>query len=280
MKKYLIILLLVVVLSSTDFDYEKYDADEEKCYGINSPTEDSCTSVELEISDAQCCFTNYSHYCYFLTDDDYLDMTSSQVKAAEREKDGFEYVNDPETEYESDSETTSYKFQFKCQKRNFDWEYSTSYSFSTKEKETFAKDNYCLKINDKFEKGKITTIKKSDCTGALLTDYAKENEISCAFYDYKVKLINKTSTHFTFCDFFYPDQLKYSENYIKMGLSENVGEFFDEDDDPSILAFTVEVSTSSGKQISYDSTTGKITKDSKTISLSKYLFLLLLISLL
>ena len=138
-----------------------------------------------------------------------------------------------------------------------------------------------MKINENFEKGKITTIKKSDCTGALLTDYAKENEISCAFYDYKVKLINNTSTHFTFCDFFYPDILKFSENYIIMRLTEYVGEFFDEDDDPSILgSLTVEVSTSSGKQISYDATTGKITKDSKTISLSKYLFLLLLISLL
>lgn len=67
-----------------------------------------------------------------------------------------------------------------------------------------------------------------------------------------------------------------------MDLTKNVGEFFDEDDDfPSIFdSFTVEASTSSGMQISYDATTGKITKDSKTISLSKYLFLLLLISLL
>ena len=101
MKKYLIILLLVVVLSSTDFDFDKYDADEEKCRGINSPTEDSCTSVELENSDAQCCFTNFSTSCYFITDDEYLDMTSSQAKAAERESDGFDYVNDPESEYES-----------------------------------------------------------------------------------------------------------------------------------------------------------------------------------
>ena len=183
MKKYLIILLLVVVLSSTDFDFDKYEADIEKCEDINSPTEDSCTSVELENPDAQCCFENYSYgtSCYVITDDDYLDMTSSQVKAVEREKYGFEYANEPE--YESDSERTSYKYQYKCQKWNFDWEYSTSYSFSTKEKEIFAKDNYCLKINENFEEGKITTIKKSDCTGALITDYAKEKEISCAFYD-------------------------------------------------------------------------------------------------
>ena len=258
MKKYLIILLLVVVLSSTDFDFDKYDADEEKCWGINSPTEDSCTSVELENSDAQCCFENYTYgtSCYFLTDDEYLDMTSSQAKAAKREDYGFWNAN--EQENESDSERTSYKTQYKCQKRNFEVESSSSYSFSTKEKETFAKDNYCLKINENFEEGKITTIKKNDCTGALLTDYAKENEISCAFYDYEVKFKNNTSTHFTFCDFFYPDKLKFSEYSIKEDLTEIVLGFFDEDDDftSSILgSFTVEASTSSGKQISYDSTT-------------------------
>ena len=81
MKKYLIILLLVVVLSSTDFDFDKYDADIGKCEDIDSPTEDSCTSVKLENSDAQCCFANFSDStsCYFLTDDEYLYMTSSQV---------------------------------------------------------------------------------------------------------------------------------------------------------------------------------------------------------
>lgn len=161
MKKYLIIILLVVVLSSTDFGFDKYDADEKKCQDINSPKEDSCTSVELENSDAQCCFADFSYgtYCYIITDDDYLYMTSSQVKAEKREIYGFEYANEPESE--SDSERTSSKAQYKCQKRNFEVEYSTNYSFSTKEKEIFAKDNYCLKINENFEKGKITTIKKT-----------------------------------------------------------------------------------------------------------------------
>ena len=73
MKKYLLALYLIALISCDD---TKYSEDESKCGNTQSPTKESCTSVQLQFSENYCCLyyeesNKEGAKCEFVEEKDY-----------------------------------------------------------------------------------------------------------------------------------------------------------------------------------------------------------------
>jgi hypothetical protein len=290
MKRYLLVLYLIVFIVCEELSGDKglcAEADGKK----NS--KDTCWNVKLQNAEDHCCFSypessEDEGFCDYIEAEDFETYSNPKSYAIYKENQGFycynslvEGVNEENCEVDR-----NYKLIYECKEGKAIMT-SEIHSYEDSEKEILRKESHCFTYFYKLM-GKtlnFTETKKSDCTEASITKQAKDNGITCGFYEFVYKIKNKEEDFkINTCYLLDPDSIKNEEKAKKdlkeFALSLAEGTQVKETD---IDTVDISVSDGSGNSFSYDTKSGTLTNNNKNnsqlISFSKLLFLLILISL-
>ena len=292
MKKYLLALYLIALISCDD---TKYSEDESKCGNTQSPTKESCTSVQLQLSENYCCLAyeesnKEDAECRLVEEKDYDTYSNSKSFAYEKEIIGFDCYNEKSLSKNDKCESSAnenYKYIYEC--KDGKATVTNIYSFTDQEKQILQKDNHCLSYLYKLFGEQPYTPTKKDCNEAILTEQAKSEGITCGFYEFVYVLKNKNDGKENLtkksCYLLNPNAIN-NESKAKKELKEFALKLVPDKDDEDFNTIQISMSDNSEHSFSYDSKAGtlidnnkKNDNNSKLISFSKILFLLLLISL-
>ena len=182
----------------------------------------------------------------------------------------------------------SYKTIYNCPSQTFTLDY-TMKTFTKEERETYQKDNYCLRfyfqslmeirlISEDIYDFKAKKIIKEDCLNAVILP-TSENIATCAFAKYIFKLSDGSSEQFTTC------LLMNKKVFDNLKVDQNLEETFTTFrviNGTSITSFEIQFEVKNGKSIKYNSETKILTSTSKgeKISISKLLTIILMVYLL
>lgn len=294
MKKYLLVLYLITLIICDD---PKLEEDESKCEEAQA-TKESCTSVQLQLSENYCCLAYEESNkegagCKFVEEKDYDTYSNSKSFAYEKEIIGFDCYNDKSLSKNDECESLAkdnYEYIYEC-KDGKATVTNKLYSFTDQEKQILQKENHCLTYLYKLFAEQYTPTKK-DCSEAVLTEQAKKEGITCAFYEFvyvpKNKNEGKEDLTKKACYLLNPNAIN-NESKAKKDLKEFALNLEPDMKDEDFDTIQISMSDNSEHSFSYDSKAGtlidknkkdeKDDNNSKLISFSKLLFLLLLISL-
>jgi hypothetical protein len=298
MKKYLLVLYLIILITCDDNIYQK---DNDNCIVAN-PTKENCAKVNLLISENYCCLSYEESdkemaTCEYVDEEKYYTYTNSKCYALEKERIGFNCHNEMKgergyTDCQSRENNQDYKKIYECKNGNANIT-NEIYIFSESEKEILNSENHCLAHMFEYIKDPKKT--KKECSDALLTEQAKKEGITCALYEFAYTLRNrKNKMTRNSCYLLNPDSIN-NEAKAKREIKKFAMSLLFDDEEADFENFQVTISDNSNHSFSYDSTTDTLKNsdsnsngnaantnsdnNSRLISFSKYLFLLLLISL-
>ena len=307
MKKYLLVLYLIILVACDDNTYQE---DHDKCITSLSTKED-CAKVDLKIKENYCCLSYKesekdnpaSNSCEYVTEEVYYTYTNSKYYALEKERIGFNCHNEllGERGYTdcSSGENQDSNMIYECKNGNVNLT-KEIYTFTEAEKKILNNENHCLAYKFKYTHEIITN---KNCSGALLTDQAKKEGITCALYEFAYTLKNrKNKMTRNSCYLLNPDSIN-NEGKAKREIKNFAMSLLFDEEKRDFENFQVSISDNSNHAFSYDSSTDTLKKsgsdsspngnsndnnkasnttadnNSRLISFSEFLILLLLISL-
>ena len=298
MKKYFLVLYLIILAACDSND--DYNDDLNKCQ-ISLNTKDDCSKTNLKISENYCCLTHEEPetdepQCEYITEEQYFIYSDSKSYALGKEILGFNCYNTMNREYSpeycQERADKAYKKIYECKNGNAT-ETNQLYTFSDSEKKILSDENHCLAHIFQYVEEKIT---KKNCSDALLTDQAKKEGITCALYEFAYTLKNKDNKMTrNSCYLFNPDSIN-NEAKAKREIKKFAMSLLFDDEETNFENFQVTISDNADHSFSYDSATDTLknsdsnsnskdnaantssSNNSRLISFSKCLFLLLLIS--
>ena len=298
MKKYFLVLYLIILAACDSND--DYNDDLNKCQ-ISLNTKDDCSKTNLKISENYCCLTHEEPeteepQCQYITEEQYFIYSDSKSYALGKEILGFNCYNTMNREYSpeycQERADKAYKKIYECKNGNAT-ETNQLYTFSDSEKKILSDENHCLAHIFQYVEEKIT---KKNCSDALLTDQAKKEGITCALYEFAYTLKNKDNKMTrNSCYLFNPDSIN-NEAKAKREIKKFAMSLLFDDEETNFENFQVTISDNADHSFSYDSATDTLknsdsnsnskdnaantssSNNSRLISFSKCLFLLLLIS--
>ena len=298
MKKYFLVLYLIILAACDSND--DYNDDLNKCQ-ISLNTKDDCSKTNLKIPENYCCLTHEEPetdepQCEYITEEQYFIYSDSKSYALGKEILGFNCYDTMNGEYYPDycqeRADKAYKKIYECKNGNAT-ETNQLYTFSDSEKKILSDENHCLAHIFQYVEEKIT---KKNCSDALLTDQAKKEGITCALYEFAYTLKNKDNKMTrNSCYLFNPDSIN-NEAKAKREIKKFAMSLLFDDEEPNFENFQVTISDNADHSFSYDSATDTLknsdsnsnskdnaantssSNNSRLISFSKCLFLLLLIS--
>lgn len=298
MKKYFLVLYLIILAACDSND--DYNDDLNKCQ-ITLSTKDDCSKTDLKISENYCCLTHEEPEtdepkCQYITEEQYFIYSDSKSYALGKEILGFNCYNTMNREYSpeycQERADKAYKKIYECKNGNAT-ETNQLYTFSDSEKKILSDENHCLAHIFQYVEEKIT---KKNCSDALLTDQAKKEGITCALYEFAYTLKNKNNKMTrNSCYLFNPDSIN-NEAKAKREIKKFAMSLLFDDEEPNFENFQVTISDNADHSFSYDFATDTLknsdsnsnskdnaantssSNNSRLISFSKCLFLLLLIS--
>lgn len=298
MKKYFLVLYLIILAACDSND--DYNDDLNKCQ-ISLSTKDDCSKTDLKISENYCCLTHEEPEtdepkCQYITEEQYFIYSDSKSYALGKEILGFNCYNTMNREYSpeycQERADKAYKKIYECKNGNAT-ETNQLYTFSDSEEKILSDENHCLAHKFQYVEEKIT---KKNCSDALLTDQAKKEGITCALYEFAFTLKNKNNKMTrNSCYLFNPDSIN-NEAKAKREIKKFAMSLLFDDEEPNFENFQVTISDNADHSFSYDSATDTLknsdsnsnskdnaantssSNNSRLISFSKCLFLLLLIS--
>lgn len=292
MKKYLLLLYLITLITCDDSGLEE---DKNKCENAQA-TKENCTSVQLKFSENHCCLAyeesnKEDAECLFVVEKNYDTYSNSKSFAYEKEIIGFDCYNDKSLSKNDECESIAkqnYEFIYEC-KEGKATVTSKLYSFTDQEKQILQKENHCLTYLYKLFGEPPYTPTEKDCSEAVLTQQAKNEGITCGFYEFvyvpKNKNEGKKDLTKKTCYLLNPNAIN-NESKAKKDLKEFALNLVPDMDYEDFDTIQISMSDNSEHSFSYDSKAGtlidknkKDDNNSKLISFSKLLFLLLLISL-
>ena len=307
MKKYLLVLYLIILVACDDNTYQE---DHDKCITSLSTKED-CANVDLKIKENYCCLSYKesekddpaSNSCEYVTEEVYYTYTNSKYYALEKERIGFNCHNELKRDRGyadcSSWENQDYNMIYECKNGNANLT-KEIYTFTESEKKILNDENHCLAYKFQYTHEIITN---KNCSGALLTDQAKKEGITCALYEFAYTLKNreKKLTRNS-CYLLNPDSIN-NEGKAKREIKNFAMSLLFDEEKRDFENFQVSISDNSNHAFSYDSSTDTLKKsgsdsspnansndnnkasnttadnNSRLISFSEFLILLLLISL-
>ena len=307
MKKYLLVLYLIILVACDDNTYQE---DHDKCITSYSTTKEDCAKADLKISENYCCLSYLESdkekegaVCEYVTEEVYYTYTNSKYYALEKERIGFNCHNELKGKRGytdcSSGENQDYNMIYECKNGNFNLT-KEIYTFTEAEKKILNDENHCLSHIFQYTEEKIT---EKNCSEAILTDQAKKEGITCALYEFAYTLKNKKNKMIrNSCYLLNPDSIN-NEGKAKREIKNFAMSLLFDDEKENFENFEVSISDNSNHAFSYDSSTDTLKKsgsdsspngnsndnnkasnttannNSRLISFSEFLILLLLISL-
>lgn len=265
MKFFPIILLFITLIIC-----EEYDVDVKICE--NTQNQNDCSKAPITISGSQCCSTKdyWAKSCIYFDEDTYFYSTNRKLIIQEREERGFKLaVYDKDLEYYEKSKN-QFKYEYQCPKGKV-IESSDDFIYTDEEKEILKKDNHCLNYEYKLKIKTIDKIEKSMCNNAVLLESTKKEGITCGFYDFEVYLKNGTKFNLGDCLLVNSALFKFNLETLKSYFNTIISDLLEIynielDEEEAQYSFKTFVSDSKGTNKSFDSETGELIDNSKSLT--------------
>ena len=253
MKNFLFFILICVISSQNDKNICPNEPDEQKCFSVKLETPDN----------GQCCVSNGS--CFFVPFISYLYGSSVVYKRIQKEIYGFNPL--------------FIEFKGKC--KNGEISLSNSEMEYTKEDSEIVKsNNYCLNYHKSVKDSSSIIKSKENCFKATILDSSSEIGLECGYYDFTINSEYGEKKIQT-CFLLNPSIL--SQSYVDIDIwTKDImnGIAKDLSGSSKYNSYTCKIYSSNGNSKLYDSNEEileEITNSSKTIIISKIIFLLFLI---
>lgn len=256
----------VLIILVTTLNLINFSSSDSFCYSRSQ--KNLCLNTELNSNDKQCCYFEDAT-CMEIKNDQYILGSNSIIKAFYRELVGF-YIMKDDIEY----------FNAECKNGNISWT-NEDVNFSIDEEKIFGSENYCLNYHQKVVNGQTTIKSKETCLKAKVLEYSKNFGIECGYYEVTVKTDGYGEKKVSTCYFLNTNNMKDLNNsttvddvtnYILYYLMQGISP------DNKYLSYSLNIASSGGKELYYDSITGKMSvkEYSKKIYFSKFIYLLIL----
>ena len=263
MKKYLLVLYLIIFIAC-----DNYEEDKQKCDAAGADKQ-KCLSVNSTSSEYYCCY-DYSkaneneNECKILDQKTYFKYFTTKANAFEKEKIGFECYNslgDGGSTCETKKESHANKVR-ECTS-GIPIEEDKFYTFEQSEIEILGNEKHCLAYQYKLvEASNLTETTKEDCSKALITQKAKNEGLTCAFYEFIYTSENSNEKmKINTCYLLNPDSINIEDKAI-IDISQFASALIGALNVPNVELNQVSISDDSGHSFSYDEKEGKIKDNS------------------
>ena len=306
-----LLLLYLIAFIACDSD-DQYEEDKKKCADVGADKQ-KCLNLNSTTSEHFCCFSylkneteSESGQCQMFEAKTYYKYSTTRANTIEREIEGFEcysslYNGAGESSCENKKKSLLNLIS-ECT-NEVPIEESGIYSFEESEKSILKNENHCLTYKYKMHPN-LTEPTEKNCAEATMTQKARDEGIICGFYELVFTFENTDEKKTIKTCYLLDPELIKNEQRGKIYLENLASQLIDR----SFKEFQVSISDVSGISFSYDSKEGKFidnsthndnnnnnnnndssnitngndttTEDnSKLISYSKFMLLLILISL-
>ena len=265
MKSLFIFYLLIILTNSENISGN----DINQCSKINN--QDTCISTSLQLQNQQCCFIE-GKGCLNITNSYFDIFSNSRLKAIQKEIKGFDYTL--KDNFSSDINIINGK----CKEGNINWSLEEQ-TYSEDDKKLLKSDDYCLNYHNKVIQSQ-TIITKENCLNAKIMSSSEKEGVECAFYEITIITDGIGEKTIKTCHLLNPDIIDSS--LIDEGTKEIFKTIVTElSAVKRYSSYKMDIYTSEGDSIRYDSSKNELTEipknSSRIIYAYKFLFFIFFI---
>ena len=260
MKSLFIFYLLIILTNSENISGN----DINQCSKINN--QDTCISTSLQLQNQQCCFIE-GKGCLNITNSYFDIFSNSKLKAIQKEIKGFDYTL--KDNFSSDINIINGK----CKEGNINWSLEEQ-TYSEDDKKLLKSDDYCLNYHNKVIQSQ-TIITKENCLNAKIMSSSEKEGVECAFYEITIITDGIGEKTIKTCHLLNPDIIDSS--LIDEGTKEIFKTIVTElSAVKRYSSYKMDIYTSEGDSIRYDSSKNELTEIPKNSSRIIYAYKFLL----
>jgi len=259
MKSLFLFYLLIILTNSENIS----DNDIDECSKINN--QDTCISTSPQLQNHQCCFFD-GERCLMITNSEFGIFSNSKLKAIQKEIKGYDYTL--KDNFFSDINIINGK----CKEGNINWSLEDQ-TYSEDDKKLLKSDDYCLNYHNKVINSQ--TITKENCLNAKIMSSSEKEGVECAFYEITIITDGIGEKTIKTCHLLNPDIIDSS--LIDEGTKEIFKIIVTElSADKRYSSYKMDIYTSEGDSIRYDSSKNELSEIPKNSSRIIYAYKFLL----